>query len=170
MATGITGHPGGHGFLIHGRTPTRPPPPFKLNCYRARRYRSGSRLRSASSPTRHNDATLCLIVSRGWSRPVISPERAGSPGGSSLRRGFFFASCNRSNERTVTESPPVTGSPHGTLEAPLPPVRGFFFSRRLRSALFSAFENVQTSMLTRCVSLAINWRFGKVTHVPRRPK
>ena len=140
--------------------------PSNLNRYRARRYRSGSRLRSASSPTRGDDVTLCLIVSRGWSRPVISPERAGSPGGSSLRRGFFFASCNRSNERTVTESLPVTGSPHGTLK-PRSPVRGFFFHRRLRSALFSAFENVQTSMLTRCVSLAINWRFGKSHAYPQ---
>ena len=34
-------------------------------------------------------------------------------------------------------------------------------------ALFSVFENVQTSMLTCCVSLAINWRFGRSHACPQ---
>ena len=36
--------------------------------------------------------------------------------------------------------------------------------RRLRSAPFSAFENVQTSMLTRCLSLAIQLEDRRRSH------
>jgi hypothetical protein len=85
-------------------------------------------------------AMLCPLGTRP---PLVSPLAACRWTRYYCRSSTFVsASCSCDNRLWVMTTPVTTGSPagnqgspHGTLEAPLPPVRGFFFRHRLRSAL-----------------------------------
>src|SRR6476660_2270675 len=55
-------------------------------------------------------------------------KRAGSPGGSSLRRGFFFASCRRDSWCSVMAFPSHITTMQGIRRRPVSPPWGFFIA------------------------------------------